>query len=104
MASTAISTGRVTEVAIPTWSRAAITPSATITTAITRARMRPYARPPSALAIRSCTAFAMAAATTMITMATNARGSQAISWVSRSLTGFGPQTPNASCSANSSTA
>jgi hypothetical protein len=46
----------------------------------------------------------MAAATTMITIATKALGSQAISEVSRSLTAFGPQSPKASWNANSSTA
>lgn len=52
----------------------------------------------------SLTAFAMAAATTTMTMATKARGSQAITPAIRSEIGFGPQIPKASCRVTSSTA
>jgi hypothetical protein len=104
VASTAISTGWVTAVAIRTWSSAAITPSVMIRMEAARASSRPYVRPPSALTMRSCAAPPMAEATTMMTIATNALGSQAMTDVSRSLTAFCPQMPNASWSANSRTA
>ena len=104
MASTAISTGVVTVVAIPTWLSAAITPSARMKIAARSARTLPYESPPSAPVTRSRTALAIAAATTTMTIATNARGSQDTTPLIRSLIALGPQTPKANCRVNSSTA
>lgn len=104
VASTAISTGVVTVVATPTWFSAAMMPSARMKTATRSPRTRPYERPPSAPVTRSRTALAIAAATTTMTIATNARGSQATTPRIRSLIALGPHTPKANCRVNSRTA
>ena len=104
VASTAISTGVVTVVAIPIWLSAAMAPIPTITAPARFASSRPYDSPLSAPEIRVRTAAAIAEATTTITIATTALGSQATTpWI-RSDTGFGPQTPKANSSVNSRTA
>ena len=90
-----MSTGEVTDVATPIWLRAAMMPRPRMKIDARLASSRPYASSPSAVLMRSLAAVAMAAATTTMTIATTALGSQATIPSIRSDTGLGPHTPNA---------
>ena len=94
----------MTVVATPTWLSAAITPRPASVPWATRASTGPYETRARAVLTMSYTARPMDAATTTITQATNALGSQCTTPAIRSLTGFGPKTPKPSWSANSRTA
>ena len=101
VASTAMSTGMVTVVAIPIWLSAAIRPSAMTKMAATRARVLPYDSPPNTPARTSRTALAMATDITTMSTATIARGSQATISFTMSLMALGPKGWSASWSASS---
>jgi hypothetical protein len=68
------------------------------------AMMVPPETPPSVASSSSVTTRAKAPAITRITMATKTLGRKAISPWMRSLMGFGPNIPKASCSTNRKTA
>ena len=68
------------------------------------ASSRPYDRPASAVLTMSRTALAIAPATTTMTIAMAAFGSQPTTPLMRSLTGLGPNTPNAICRVTSARA
>ena len=70
--------------------------------AATFASTRPYESPPRVLLMSSRTAVAIAAVTTTMMMATMALGRNAITPVRSALMGFGPKTPKAIWSTNSS--
>ena len=100
----AIRIGMVTVVATPIWLSAAMMPMPVMNQDALAASSRPYGRVASAVPAMSRAALAIALATTTMTIATAALGSQPTTPLIRSLTGFGPNTPNAICNVTSASA